>query len=362
MITIVVPTFREAENIENLVVAVNQVMVESDLAYELLIVDDNSEDGTGVVVAHLGSDYPVRLIERKDKQRDLSASVLDGISEAVNEMIVVMDADLSHPPAAIPKMAELLKNGDADFVIGSRYISGGSFDRQWDFWRLLNSRLATLMVKPLLKCSDPMSGYFAFYKKNMVRRSALKPIGYKIGLELMVRGNYQKIAEVPIRFVDRAKGQSKMNWRQQLNYLLHLRRLYLYRFPGPVEFLHFLTVGASGFLIDVSSYLLLQLFGVEHLLARAISFWPAVTSNWFLNRTATFSERARRPKFRQWIEFSSSSLVGFSVNWGSYYLLTSYVEFFSQYKLLALLVGVGIGAMFNFIAASLFVYSEKRAD
>lgn len=362
MISIVVPTFREAETIGNLILAVDRVMEDADLRYELLVVDDDSQDGTDQVVTELGSNYPVRLIDRKGKIRDLSESVLDGIGEAANDIVVVMDADLSHPPAAVPIMVEILKNSEADFVVGSRYVSGGSFDREWNFWRFLNSWVATRLVRPLTDCSDPMSGFFALCKSGMVARTVLKPIGYKIGLELMVRGDYKNVSEVPIRFIDRAKGESKMNWRQQLNYLLHLRRLYLFKFPGPTEFLHFFTVGGSGFIIDVSCYLLLQLFGIEHRLARAISFWPAVTSNWFLNRTTTFSERTRRPKFRQWVEFSATSLFGFSVNWGSYYLLTSYIEFFDQYRLLALFLGVGTGAIFNFIAASVFVYSDKRGS
>jgi dolichol-phosphate mannosyltransferase len=93
-----------------------------------------------------------------------------------------------------------------------------------------------------------------------------------------------------------------------------------------------------------------------------MSFWPAVTSNWILNRTTTFSERIRRPRFQQWAEFVASSLFGFTVNWGSYYLLTTHIDFFNDFRLLALLLGVTMGATFNFFAASLFVYSETRAN
>jgi dolichol-phosphate mannosyltransferase len=337
-------------------------MIEAELGYELLVVDDDSRDGTNELVNNLEAIYPARLIDRKGKVWDLSESVLDGIREAANDIVVVMDADLSHPPTAIPEMVKLLDEAEADFVIGSRYVSGGSFDREWNFWRFLNSWIATRLANWLTESSDPMSGFFALRKSEMAARSALKPIGYKIGLELMVRGDYKEIAEVPIRFIDRSNGQSKMNWRQQLNYLLHIRRLYLFKFPGRAEFLHFLAVGSSGFFIDVGCYLLLLLFGIEHRLARAMSFWPAVTSNWILNRTTTFSERTPRPRLKQWAEFVASSLFGFSINGGGYYLLTTHVEFFDRYRLLALLLGVGMGAIFNFFASSLFVYSEKRAS
>jgi len=141
---------------------------------------------------------------------------------------------------------------------------------------------------------------------------------------------------------------------------MHLRRLYFYRFKGWTEFAHYGVVGASGFVVDISAYYLLQLFGLEHQLARAISFWPAVSWNWALNRVTTFGERERRPKARQWIEFVLSSLIGFSINWGIYYLLTSETAFFDTYRLLALVAGIVAASLFNFTASTLFVYSEKR--
>jgi dolichol-phosphate mannosyltransferase len=324
-------------------------------------VDDDSKDGIEEKIAELGGTYPVALICRTGKKPDLSESVLDGLYASSGEFAVVMDADLSHPATAIPDMVKLLADKSTDFVVGSRYVEGGAIDSKWNFWRFLNSNVATMLVKPLVKISDPMSGFFALRLNQLPERSLLRPIGYKIGLELMVRGNFTNIAEVPILFHDRQVGESKMNLGQQIKYLHHLRRLYLYKFQGPGELLHFLSVGASGFVIDVCGFILLQQFGVEHRLARALSFWPAVTSNWFLNRTATFSERQRRPKFKQWAEFALSSLLGFSINWGSYYLLTTYIEFFDHHRLSALFLGAGVGAFSNFMMASLYVYSDKRA-
>ena len=359
MVSIVVPTYCEAENIPALVRALSKEMVTADLEYELLIVDDNSPDDTSEVVAELQQEFPVRLIQPKGRARDLSLSVVDGIREAKTDNVVVMDADLSHPVEVVPVMVRQLKQDASRFVLGSRYMKGGSFDRDWSLWRFVNSYIATLMARPLTSSNDPMSGFFAFDRRR-VDLSNLRPIGYKIGLELMVKGNFAGVTEVAIQFKDRTVGESKMNFTQQWKYIKHLRRLYLYRFKGWAEFVHYAAVGASGFVVDVSFYYLLQLSGLDHQLARAISFWPAVSWNWALNRITTFGERQRRPKAKQWMEFVMTSLIGFSMNWGVYFLLTTYTSFFDSYRLLALLAGIVAASLFNFTASTLFVYNEKR--
>jgi len=151
-----------------------------------------------------------------------------------------------------------------------------------------------------------------------------------------------------------------MDLGQQLKYLRHLRRLYLYRFGGFAEFIHFGAVGASGFVIDVAFYYLFQAFGLAHQVSRAMSFWPAVSWNWAMNRRTTFGERQRRPKARQWMEFVATSLLGFSINWGVYVTLTGTVPFFDRFRIIALIAGVGAASLFNFTVSTLFVYSEKR--
>ena len=250
MLSIIVPTLNEARNIPELVSRINSAMESADIPYEILIVDDDSSDNTEGVCTDLGP--PVRLLVRKDVPRDLSLAVLLGIEKAAFDRILVMDADLSHPPEKILEMWAALQQSPGAFVLGSRYVSGGSFDRSWGLVRFLNSNLATLLARPLIRCADPMSGFFMFDRLQAGDLLAMKPIGYKIGLELMVRGDFKEIVEVPIRFLDRARGMSKMNLSQQFKYLRHLRRLYLKRFGTPAEFVHFGAVGASGFVIDVT--------------------------------------------------------------------------------------------------------------
>ena len=358
MLTIVVPTFEEAENLPELARRVHEAM--GDVECEMLVVDDNSPDGTAAVAEQLGETLPVRAHRRTQLPRDLSLSVVDGIRLAQHDTIIVMDADLSHPPDVVPKMYAALCENPSRFKVGSRYVEGGGFDKGCNLFHDLNFNVATALAKPLVDCEDPMSGFIGF-DRSRIPIESLRPIGYKIGLELMVRGDFDGVDEIPIGFRDRLHRDNKMTFRQQFNYLRHLRRLYLAKFGGVAEFLHFGVVGTSGFVVDLICYYLLQVLGVPHGVARGISFWPAVTWNWVMNRTSTFGDRERRPRGRQWVEFVTTSGVGFMFSYGMYLVLTNYLPFFDEYRLLAFVAGVASASVFNFIASSLFVYSEKRS-
>ena len=353
-VSIIVPTFREAANIPRLAERIDAALSKTRITWELLLIDDNSNDGSEAVVAELSHRLPVRMVTRRQPPRDLSLSVIEGIRLCRFDRLVVMDADLSHPPERIADLLAAL-DSECDMVVGSRYTAGGLIDQTWSPWRILNSRVATALALPLVTCSDPMAGFFATDRRLLPDLQTLQPIGYKIALELMVRGKL-RVKELPIDFRDRSLGSSKMNWKQQLNYLRHLYRLYLYKFGGIARLLCFGLVGAGGLAIDVACYLGLQWIGLEHRLARFLSFWPAVTWNWRLNRSLTFGERPRQPHVRQWGKFVAGSLVGLSLNVGGYTMLTSLVDFFASRRLLALLLGVVLGTVANFLLANLYVY------
>ena len=356
-LSIIVPTFREADNIAPLAERIDAALSGTGIEWELLLVDDDSNDGSEAVAAELARRLPVRMVTRRETPRDLSLAVIEGIRLSRFDRLVVMDADLSHPPERIVDLLAAL-DGDCDIVIGSRYTSGGIVDRSWSLYRVLNSRLATWLARPLVRCSDPMAGFFATRRSRLPELRTLRPMGYKIALELMVRGHL-RVREVPIDFRDRSIGFSKMNWRQQIRFLRHLSRLYNYKFGSLARIPLFSVVGASGLIVDLAFYLGLQWAGVEHRLARFLSFWPAVSWNWALNRGLTFSERARQPRVGQWARFMASSLIGLGVNVGSYALLTSYVEVFDRHRLLAFFCGVGLGSLVNFVVADLYVYRRR---
>ena len=356
-VSIIVPTFREAANIANLAERIDAALRGSGIGWELLLVDDDSGDGSEAVAAELGLRLPVRLVTRRDAPRDLSLAVIEGIRQCRFDRLVVMDADLSHPPERIANLLDAL-DADCDMVVGSRYAPGGIVDRSWSVYRVLNSRLATWLARPLVACADPMSGFFATRRDALPDLGALRPMGYKIALELMVRGRL-RVREIPIDFRDRSVGFSKMNWRQQIRFLRHLSRLYNHKFGSLARIPFFSLVGASGLAVDLACYLALQWAGVEHRLARFLSFWPAVSWNWALNRGLTFSERARQPRLGQWARFMASSLIGLGVNVGSYALLTSYVDLFDRHRLVAFFLGVGLGSLVNFLVADLYVYKRR---
>lgn len=233
MISIVVPTFREAESLPPLIERLARLRQQAQLELELLIVDDDSRDGTEAVIAARSEPWLELFVRRQD--RGLSQAVLFGLARARGDTLVVMDADLSHPPEVIPEMLAALRDG-ADFVLGSRYVQGGTTAEGWGPFRFVNSKIATYLARPLTRVSDPMSGFFALPRSVFARAERPSPLGYKIGLELLVRCRCQNVREIPIHFSNREHGESKLTVHQQLLYLRHLARLYRFRFGANVRF------------------------------------------------------------------------------------------------------------------------------
>ena len=225
-VSVIVPTFRERDNLPELIDRVGRVRdAFPDRAIDLHIVDDDSNDGTEAYIDSRKIEW-VFLTVRKN-ERGLSSAVIEGIRVSRREIIVVMDGDMSHPPERIPRLVELLHAGH-DFVVGSRFIKGGSTQKGWGLFRQFNSFVATSLARPITSISDPMSGFFGFRRSAAVGRD-LNPVGYKIGLELIVKCGFNKIAEIPIDFANRTRGSSKLTVKQQLLYIEHLRRLYLFK-------------------------------------------------------------------------------------------------------------------------------------
>ncbi len=236
-VSVVVPTYCEAENLPVLVPQITATLKQHRLRGEILIIDDNSPDDTVTICHQLAQDNPLRLIIRMD-ERGLASAVVRGLQEARGNVLLVMDADLSHPPRAIPALVSACQSEAVDFVIGSRYVPGGSVDSSWGCFRRLNSSVASWLARGLTSAKDPLAGFFALKKSTFQRAREIRPLGYKIGLELIVRCQCQGIFEVPIRFQDRALGQSKLSLQQQWLYLRHLGRLYLTKYASPFQGRH----------------------------------------------------------------------------------------------------------------------------
>lgn len=346
-VTVIVPTYCEAENLPVLVPLVAAALEEAGLRGEILVVDDNSPDDTPRICDRLAEEFPVRLLVRTTN-RGLSPAVVDGMRQARGEVLVVMDADLSHPPKKVPALVAALAGGEADFVIGSRYVSGGGTDDDWGLFRWLNSQGATLLARPLTSARDPMAGFFALRADTFRKAQNLDPIGYKIGLELLVKAGCRRVCEVPIQFRDRLHGESKLSLREQWNYLRHLRRLYVFRLGRLARPLQFVLVGSTGMVVDLALFATLLAVLPLHF-ARAIAIGLAMTWNFLLNRRFTFPDANRKSIVGQYILFCLSCLLGAIVNWGVSVGLCELLPFFDRWKLLAAAIGVLTGTAFNYV-------------
>jgi dolichol-phosphate mannosyltransferase len=226
-LALVVPTLREAENIRTVLDRIRQSLDTLKFAYEILVVDDDSGDGIEAIVQEISTVDPrVRLLIRKG-ERGLGGAVLYGWKHTDAEVLGVIDADLQHPPELLPRLWEAM-DGGRDVVLASRYAPQGGLDN-WHPARHLLSRMAIWLTYPLQKpnihVKDPMAGFF------MVRRSCLKDIelhnrGFKILLEILVRGNVRSVSEIPFTFGPRRAGTSKANIRVGLEYFGLLFRLW----------------------------------------------------------------------------------------------------------------------------------------
>jgi dolichol-phosphate mannosyltransferase len=226
-ITLVIPTYNESQNMPILLEKVFNVFRDSGLDGKVIVVDDNSPDRTWEIVEGLKGKYQGLEVLRRLNERGLSSAVLHGFRASKSDILGVMDADLSHPAEKIPELVEPIINGEADIVIGSRYIESGEIG-DWALQRKISSKLATLAVRGLTSVKDPMSGFF-FLKRQVIENVELSPKGFKIGLEILVRGKYDKVVEVPILFQDRIYGETKLNGGVILDYLYHVVRLYAYK-------------------------------------------------------------------------------------------------------------------------------------
>jgi dolichol-phosphate mannosyltransferase len=217
VISLVIPTLNEVDNVAPLFARLAQLQPPLD---EIIFVDDGSSDGTRERIRSLTGSAPVRLLERDDPSFGLAGAVIDGARIASGELLVVMDADLSHPPEKIRELLHPLFDGRADMVIGSRYVTGGSTPG-WPLWRKILSRVAAAFAYPLTGVHDSMCGFFAIPRKLLLEL-APRASGFKIAFEALVHGGKNlRVLEIPIVFRDRDRGLSKM--RLGIAFLFALR-------------------------------------------------------------------------------------------------------------------------------------------
>lgn len=301
-ISIVVPALNEAANLPALAARIAAAMVGKN--YEILIIDDNSKDNTRAVCEELAKKYPLKLIVRTKPVNGLGGAVLHGFSVASGQILVVMDADLQHPPEKLPELVAPLENRSAEFVLGSRHVPGGSTGEKWGAFRKLNSWVATALARPFSGNSkDPMSGFFALRRETLDRAQRLMPLGYKIGLELMCKCRVARVTEIPIHFAERTAGESKLSLREQFRYLEHLSRLYDFCYPRISPILKFLIVLVLGWSVGLGIFILTLRTGVKTAWSPVIGYLAFILVTAIFHRRYIKAQREFLLTTHPWREF-----------------------------------------------------------
>lgn len=355
-LTVIIPTYNEEANVRNIVMAVDAVFHEHTINGQILVIDDNSTDATISIVRELKRTMSNLEILVREQDHGLSQSVADGFLHAGSEVFVVIDADFSHPPALIPKMLEQIRNG-YDIVIGSRYMEGGGI-RKWPLRRRIISIGATFLGRLLFPdITDPVSGFFAL-RKTVVEKAPLKPRGYKILLEVLGKGTWEKDREIPFEFVDREEGVSKLRVRTVIEYAQQVIDISLFSFANHESaawrewkrVFKFGMVGLSGIIVNLGVlFCLVEFFSVSKDLASPVAIEISILNNFLWNDRWTFWSLEKRGVPGLWhrlLAFNLVSVGGAVINFGIFLALTS---LFAVYYLLAQLLGILIAFVWNFL-------------
>jgi len=367
--SLVIPTYKEGPNIQDMIRRLSSLLDRVlPGQYELIVVDDDSPDYTWKLAQEMTSDYSQLRVMRRQEERGLSTAVIRGWQTAQGEILGVIDGDLQHPPEVLLQLLEAIEQG-ADLAVASRHIEGGGVS-EWSAMRRFLSRgaqlLGLLMLPNVLgRVSDPMSGYF------LVRRSAiadrlLSPVGYKILLEVLGRGNIQQVAEVGYVFQERQEGESKVTWQQYVQYLHHLWRLRWQKSPDPkkrrssqpvslpmMRFIRFGLVGLSGVFVDMALLYLLSdpsTLGWPLTRSKIVASELAIINNFLWNDRWTFGDISRQQtgwskRLKRLLKFNLVCLAGLVLN---VLILNLLFNVFGVNRYLANLMAIVAVTLWNF--------------
>jgi dolichol-phosphate mannosyltransferase len=364
----VIPTYNEGKNIHNIVRVLSDLL---DAAmpgnYELIVVDDNSPDRTWELATALIPDYPQLKVMRRQHERGLSSAVIRGWQAARAEVLGVIDGDLQHPPHVLLQLLSAIESG-ADLAVAKSHVEGGGVS-SWSFVRRFLSRGAQLFGLILLpgvlgRVSDPMSGYF-MVRRTCILGSTLNPVGYKILIEVLARGNVPSVAEVGYVFQERLEGESKVTSKQYVDYLHHLVRLridsgrigrFSQRIGFPVgRFIRFGLVGLSGVFVDMALLYLLSdptTLGWPLTRSKIIAAEFAIMNNFLWNDSWTFADVASeqqgwRQRCKRFLKFNIVCLAGVVLN---VLVLNLVFNFLIPNRYVANLIAIAVATIWNFWA------------
>lgn len=352
-LSLVIPTFNEKDNVEQIIEILSRLLdLNIPSQYELIIVDDNSPDLTWKIAQELTFKYPQLKVIRRTEEKDLSTAVIRGWQLGCGKILGVIDADLQHPPETLISLLAEMQKG-ADLAVASRNIDGGGVS-QWSFLRRFLSRGAQMLGLIILpevisRISDPMSGYF-MVKREAITNIPLSPVGYKILIEVIGRGRIRWISEVGYVFRERETGESKVTWKQYVNYIQHLIKL---RFSlWKVErLIRFGLVGLSGVLVDLTVfYLMRDLLNLPLTRSAILSAEVAIINNFIWNDLWTFGDISQvqkgfKKKFKRFIKFNIICLSGLILN---VMIVNILFNLFNFNDYLAKLIAIVIVTVWNF--------------
>lgn len=361
-LAVIVPTYREALNIEPLVRRLAAVL--EGVRWEVIVVDDDSPDGTADAVRALArQDSRVRLLRRVGR-RGLASACIEGMMATTAPYLAVMDGDLQHDEALLPRMLEVLREGELDLVVGSRYVAGGDLG-EWSERRRAMSRLATWIGQRVLRADlrDPMSGFFMLRApviQSLVPR--LSGVGFKILLDIFsASASPLRYRELPMQFRPRQAGASKLDHAVLWEYLLMLAQKTLGAWI-PVRFIAFSLIGGFGVLVHLAVlWPILAGFGDQaFLVGQASATLVAMTSNFFLNNLLTYRDMRLRGRelLRGWVSFVLACSIGALANVGiaNYLFQEGHSGWF-----LSALAGVLVGAVWNYAVTAVYTWKRPRA-
>ncbi|MDF2990757.1 MAG: glycosyltransferase [Microbacterium sp.] len=286
ILSVIVPTFNEGPNVAELVRRTAAAL--PGRAIEIIFVDDSTDDTPDVIRSvAANAPVPVRLIHRDEPLGGLGGAVVDGIRAAASDFCVVMDGDLQHPPEVIADLLARAEIGDADVVVASRYVDGGTSDGLANAVRTMVSRASTMLTKAMFpkklhNCSDPMTGFFLIDRRSL-DVDELRPRGFKILLEILAR-KQMRVAEVPFDFAPRFAGESKASFSQGMRFLTQLTMLRFGRMSA------FAVVGGLGALANLAIMWALQAVGVQYLIAAVIASVLTIVANFLALEYLVFAD------------------------------------------------------------------------
>lgn len=359
-LAVVIPTYNEVENVPIVVDRLQAAL--ADIDWELIVVDDDSPDGTAQRVRKIACDHPhVRVLQRVGR-RGLSSACIEGMLATTAPYLAVMDADLQHDETLLPDMLQRLQHEALDIVIGSRYVAGGQVGA-WDAQRASMSQVATRLGKHLIKADvkDPMSGFFmlrAEILQNCVRD--LSGVGYKILLDLFATyPRPLRFVELPYQFRERRSGVSKLDEAVLWEYLLML----IQKGVGPMipaRFIAFSLIGGSGVFVHMLVlWVIFKGLDASFLVGQSAAALVAMTTNFFLNNLFTYSDMRLRgwDLLRGWVSFVAACSVGALANVG----IASWIFEAHSFWVLSALAGILVGAVWNYAVTAVYTWKRPRA-